>query len=256
MEQHRQNQVAHYRNIARKYKRQRDAAIAICLIALLANTIIHQVIFNRQADNFNAMEEIVGQYRERCDTYSKQIQMLEYENSNIQHDDSKNTPHYFVPNDWTLDTKQPAKIYKSIPLDKNLQEYTWQLCIYLGMPECYETCLAIMWQGTHFDSTLVSSTDDYGLMQINKCNIKSMQDLLGVTDIMQIDQNICSGVYIFYLNYKQFNCDISAALMAYNLGPQATSKLIADGIYSTNYSRSVISKAQMILQDKYDANLI
>lgn len=262
MEQHRQSQVARYRNRARRYRRQRDMIIVISLIVLLASTVIHQVIFDKQADNFDAMEEIVEQYRERCDSYSKQIidlteqvQMLEYENSRMQQDEDQNTQLYFVPDDWTLDTKQAAKIYKSVPLDKDLQEYTWQLCVYLGIPECYETCLAIMWQETNFDPTLVSKTDDYGLMQINRCNIKSMQDLLGITDIMQIDQNICSGVYIFYLNYEQFDRDIGAALMAYNLGPQATNKCLAAGIYSTDYSRSVISKTQMILQDEYDANL-
>ena len=140
------------------------------------------------------------------------------ESSTVQ-DETDETRLYFVPDTLELETAQAAKIYQSIPLDKDLQEYVWYLCVYLEIPECYETILAIMWQETHFDPTLVSKTDDYGLMQINKCNIKSMQDLLGVTDIMQIDQNICSGVYIFYLNYKQFYKDISTTLMAYNLGP-------------------------------------
>lgn len=258
MEQYRQSQVARYRNRARKCRRQRDMIIVISLIVLLASTVIHQVIFNKQDDNFDAMEEIVEQYRERCDSYSKQIielteqvQMLEYENSRMQQNKDQNTQLYFVPDDWTLDTKQAAKIYESVPLDKDLQEYTWQLCVYLEIPECYETCLAIMWQETHFDPTLVSNTDDYGLMQINEINIYALCDTLGITDIMAIDQNICSGVYLFALNYKQFG-NINDALMAYNMGPTATRNCLANGTCSTAYSRSVISKTEMILQDKYD----
>lgn len=177
--------------------------------------------------------------------------MLEYENSRMQQNKGQNTQLYFVPDDWTLDTKQAAKIYESVPLDKDLQEYTWQLCVYLEIPECYETCLAIMWQETHFDPTLVSNTDDYGLMQINEINIYALCDTLGITDIMAIDQNICSGVYLFALNYKQFG-NINDALMAYNMGPTATRNCPANGTYSTAYSRSVISKTEMILQDKYD----
>lgn len=73
MEQYRQSQVARYRNRARKCRRQRDMIIVISLIVLLASMVIHQVIFNKQDDNFDAMEEIVEQYRERCDSYSKQI---------------------------------------------------------------------------------------------------------------------------------------------------------------------------------------
>lgn len=258
MEQYRQSQVARYRNRARKCRRQRDMIIVISLIVLLASTVIHQVIFNKQDDNFDAMEEIVEQYRERCDSYSKQIielteqvQMLEYENSRMQQNKDQNTQLYFVPDDWTLDTKQAAKIYESVPLDKDLQEYTWQLCVYLEIPECYETCLAIMWQETHFDPTLVSNTDDYGLMQINEINIYALRDTLGITDIMAIDQNICSGVYLFALNYKQFG-NINDTLMAYNMGPTATRNCLANGTYSTAYSRSVISKTEMVLQDKYD----
>lgn len=156
-----------------------------------------------------------------------------------------------MPDTWELKATQAAKIYQSIPLDKDLQEYVWELCVYLEIPECYETILAIMWQETHFDPSLTSITNDYGLMQINEINIAVLHDTLGITDIMAVDQNICSGVYLFALNYTQFG-NINEALMAYNMGPTATRNCLANGTYSAAYSRSVISKTEMILQDKYD----
>lgn len=257
MEQQVDRQVTRYKNRARKYKRQRDAVIAVALIIILALTVVHQVIFDKQADNFDQLEEVVQSYRERCDSQqkqivdlTKQIQWLEYENSKMQTDTGE-TRLYFVPDTWELETAQAAKIYQSIPLDKDLQEYVWELCVYLEIPECYETILAIMWQETHFDPSLISETKDYGLMQINETNILGLHDTLGITDIMAVDQNICSGVYLFALNYKQFG-NINEALMGYNMGPTATRNCLANGTYSTAYSRSVISKTQMILQDKYN----
>lgn len=241
----------------RRYKKQRDAVITVALIIILALTVVHQVIFYKQLDNFDQLEEVVQSYRKRCESQQKQIvdlteqiNWLEYENSQMQNDTNE-TRLYFVPDTWELKATQAAKIYQSIPLDKDLQEYVWELCVYLEIPECYETILAIMWQETHFDPSLTSITNDYGLMQINEINIAVLHDTLGITDIMAVDQNICSGVYLFALNYKQFG-NINEALMAYNMGPTATRNCLANGTYSAAYSRCVISKTEMILQDKYD----
>lgn len=65
------------------------------------------------------------------------------ESSTVQ-DETDETRLYFVPDTLELETAQAAKIYQSIPLDKDLQEYVWYLCVYLEIPECYETILAIM----------------------------------------------------------------------------------------------------------------
>jgi cell division protein FtsL len=267
MEQQSNPTIARYRKRAEQYRQQRNITTIIALLIILVLFVAHQFVFYQQLNNLNRLEKVVESYRNRCDAYQEQvvdlidkIQMLEYENSKLQKKtkeikEAKETKVLFVPNDWTLSTGKSAKIYKSVPLDKNLQEYTWQLCEYLDVPECYETCLAIMWQETHYDSTLVSGTNDYGLMQVNECNINSLHDKLGITDIMAVDQNICSGVYLFTLNYRQFG-STNEALMAYNIGPSATEDCLANGIYSTGYSRSVISKTQMILQDEYDPAIV
>jgi len=271
MEQQVNKQIIRYKNSARRYKKQRDAVIIVALIIIFALTVVYQAIFDKQADNFEQLEEIVQSYHERCDSQQRQIcrsyrahpkfedesSTMQDESSTMQdesstmQDETDETRLYFVPDTWELETAQAAKIYQSIPLDKDLQEYVWDLCVYLEIPECYETILAIMWQETHFDASLVSATNDYGLMQINEINIYALCDTLGITDIMAVDQNICSGVYLFAINYKQFG-NINEALMAYNMGPAATYDCLANGTYSTDYSRSVISKTEMILQDKYD----
>lgn len=179
----------------RRYKKQRDAVITVALIIILALTVVHQVIFYKQLDNFDQLEEVVQSYRKRCESQQKQIvdlteqiNWLEYENSQMQNDTNE-TRLYFVPDTWELKATQAAKIYQSIPLDKDLQEYVWELCVYLEIPECYETILAIMWQETHFDPSLTSITNDYGLMQINEINIAVLHDTLGITDIMAIRQH-------------------------------------------------------------------
>lgn len=195
MEQQVNKQIIRYKNSARRYKKQRDAVITVALIIILALTVVHQVIFYKQLDNFDQLEEVVQSYRKRCESQQKQIvdlteqiNWLEYENSQMQNDTNE-TRLYFVPDTWELKATQAAKIYQSIPLDKDLQEYVWELCVYLEIPECYETILAIMWQETHFDPSLTSITNDYGLMQINEINIAVLHDTLGITDIMAIRQH-------------------------------------------------------------------
>lgn len=77
----------------RRYKKQRDAVITVALIIILALTVVHQVIFYKQLDNFDQLEEVVQSYRKRCESQQKQIvdlteqiNWLEYENSQMQND--------------------------------------------------------------------------------------------------------------------------------------------------------------------------
>lgn len=262
MEQQSKRRVNRYRNEMLKYKKQRNIVIIAAAIAILTICNIEAAMFNKQLEAFDQLNEVVNSYKQRCSEQreqiielTEQIKLLEYRNrqsSDVTHGTyAVQTTAYFVPTDWSLETNEDATIYQSIPLSQELQKYTWKLCEYLEMPECYETCLAIMWQETNYDADLVSETNDYGIMQVNICNLVALEEQLGITDIMAIDQNICSGVYLFALNYRQFN-NINDALMGYNMGPTQASNLLHDGIYSSAYSRSVIRKTQMILQDEYD----
>lgn len=75
---------------------------------------------------------------------------------------------------------------------------------------------AIIKTESNFNPNLTSRTNDYGLMQINACNVSWLQDELGVTDLFDPAQNIESGVYILSRFLKRYS--LADALMAYNCG--------------------------------------
>lgn len=128
---------------------------------------------------------------------------------------------------------QVPTIY-DIPLDTELQRYTYDLCVEYDVEEYYPLMLAVMWHESNFNEKVVSKTNDYGLMQINKINHKWLSEKLGITDFLDAKQNIKAGVYMlstYLLKYK----DIDKALMAYNLGEAGARRYWKAGKYTTKY---------------------
>lgn len=142
-----------------------------------------------------------------------------------------------------------APLY-NIPLSEELQQYTYDQCLYYGIEDYYEIALAIMWQESNYTTDVVSSTNDYGIMQINKCNHNELYDVLNIVDIMDPKDNIQSGIYILH-NLVKRSDDVHQVLVSYNMGPTRCKQLRAEGIYSSKYSRGVMDKAELILTNNY-----
>ncbi len=131
------------------------------------------------------------------------------------------------------EVEQVPTIY-DIPLDTELQSYTYDLCVEYGVEEYYPLMLAVMWHESNFNEKVVSETNDYGLMQINKINHKWLSEKFGITDFLDAKQNIKAGVYMlstYLLKYE----DIDKALMAYNLGETGARRYWNAGKYTTKY---------------------
>jgi hypothetical protein len=131
----------------------------------------------------------------------------------------------------------------NIPISKDLQEYTYKLCRERGVE--YELVLALMFAESSYRSGLVSSTNDYGIMQINKCNHAWLKRDLGITDFLDPKQNINGGTYMLSKLAAKYP-NTHKMLMAYNAGEGGAAKLWNDGIYSTLYSRKIVGKAEEI----------
>lgn len=159
------------------------------------------------------------------------IELLEKETKTIQYDRAA-VPTY------------------TLPLSDELQQYTYDRCRYYGIEDYYEIVLAMMWRESTFDPTKISSTNDYGLMQINECNLESLNEILGSVDIMDPESNIESGVYILSTLFERYE-SIDKALMAYNLGPGGAAKQWSQGNYTNFYSRDITSKAELIKSNQY-----
>lgn len=144
--------------------------------------------------------------------------------------------------DLTLQTTPPTKIertYYEVPLSKEVQDYIFELA------EEYHVdgslIFAMIETESNFEIGLVSRTNDYGLMQINKCNHKRLQEQLGVVDFLDPKQNILAGTYMISGHLEANNGDYTKALMCYNMGAYGARKAWAKGITSTSYTKKVLA---------------
>ncbi len=145
-----------------------------------------------------------------------------------------------------VESVEPIIPVYNINLSKELQEFTYRQCVDYGIEEYYTLILAVMWQESGFVSDVISSTNDYGLMQINIINHESLRQALGVTDFLNAEDNIRCGVYILSNNIKNCGGNIGHALMSYNMGPFGAARLWSQGIHETTYVQAIRDKEQKI----------
>lgn len=129
-----------------------------------------------------------------------------------------------------------------IVTDGNLLDYDLQVtmqacCEEYGVP--YALALAVADVESRFDPDAASSTNDYGLMQINQVNHGRLLEQ-GI-DPMTPAGNIEAGV-LFLSDYLTAYGDPELAVMAYNCGPSGAQNLWAAGTYSTDHSRKVMDR--------------
>lgn len=122
-------------------------------------------------------------------------------------------------------------------LDYRLQETMQACCEEYGVP--YALALAVADVESRFDPDAASSTNDYGLMQINQVNHGWLLEQ-GI-DPMTPAGNIEAGV-MFLSDYLTAYGDPELAVMAYNCGPSGAQNLWAAGTHSTDYSRKVMDR--------------
>lgn len=124
-------------------------------------------------------------------------------------------------------------------LDVGVQEFTYYLAY--GYNIDFYLLMALMEQESMYEVDAISSTGDYGLMQINRCNHEWLSEELGITDFLDPYQNIMAGTYEIHRLFEKYG-DTNKVLMAYNLGEGGARKLWNQGIYETNYTRSIAEK--------------
>lgn len=126
-------------------------------------------------------------------------------------------------------------------LSDELQEFTYYLCeaYYID----FNFAMAVMCTESSFNADVVSVTDDYGLMQINKRNHTELKEALGITDFTEPYQNIRAGLYILRRLFEKYD-EPAMVCMAYNMGEYGASVLWDNGVYATSYSQKVLAKAE------------
>lgn len=125
-------------------------------------------------------------------------------------------------------------------LDEDVQEFIHYLSA--GYNIDFYFIMAVIECESNYRADVISKTDDYGLMQINKCNHEWMGEALGITDFLDPYQNVMAGTYRFYQLFTKYEGDTAKVLMAYNMGDGGASRLWQQGIYETAYSRKIMQK--------------
>lgn len=192
-----------------------------------------------------------GSNHEKKDTATKTYaseELLVYPSPiKVTSTDSIQTPEQTAtptPTPTPTQTQTPIKKQKkektppdlNIPLDYDIQIYIYKQCQYDDDLYCF--IMALIKQESGFDEKEVSSTNDYGLMQINACNHDSLQDKYGKKNFLDPYDNVYCGIRIIKGYLKEYEYK-NLALMAYNMGEGGARRLWKKGIYSSEYSRKV-----------------
>ena len=144
---------------------------------------------------------------------------------------------------------EPPVLYYDCPLSHDLQDYIRQLCETENVP--MGLVIAMIDKESTFRASVVSTTDDYGLMQINVINHEWLSEQYGITDFLDPYQNVFCGIKILSGHLENYDGDLSRALMAYNMGAGGARRLWNQGIYSTSYTTYILNAMSV-----YDSSMI
>ena len=130
-----------------------------------------------------------------------------------------------------------------IPLDAEIQAYIYYLC------EAYEMdfnfVMGLIKTESSFQVDIISKTNDFGLMQINKINHEWLSKKFGFDDYLDPYQNVQAGLYILRNLFEKYEKP-NMVLMAYNMGETGARRLWEQEIFQSNYSNKVIENINVI----------
>lgn len=135
----------------------------------------------------------------------------------------------------------PVPVFKYIDCAMPIEKQQWVLeyCGSVGLD--FELVMAIIRVESNFTEDAISRTSDYGYMQINHGNHAWLRQQLGVTNFLEMKDNIKAGTYILkILSDKYGSENINSIMMAYNMGEPGARRLWNQGIYSSKYSRLIV----------------
>jgi Soluble lytic murein transglycosylase and related regulatory proteins (some contain LysM/invasin domains) len=135
-----------------------------------------------------------------------------------------------------------APYHSSIPISRELQEYTYLRCRELDLD--YALVLALIWKESRFTEHAVNintnGTQDSGLMQINDTNRTWLYAELGIDNLMDPYQNIRAGTEMlsrFTQKHGAHN-----ALLAYQFGEEGMQAQLARGATTTPQIEQLYAK--------------
>lgn len=127
--------------------------------------------------------------------------------------------------------------YFDVPLSHGLQRYIYEVCADEGVP--VSLIIAMIDHESRFSPEAVSSTNDYGLMQINAINHEWLEEQYRTADMLDPYQNVFCGIKLIGRYIAKYE-DYGKALMAYNMGDYGARKAWDSGINTSSYSTAIL----------------
>lgn len=133
--------------------------------------------------------------------------------------------------------------FADIPLSEEIQTYLYNRCMEKGIS--FDLMVALIDHESKFKKYAASPTGDHGLCQINLAANEDRIEKLGVYSLYDEYSNIDIAIDILSDLYSRYE-DTGVVLMAYNMGETGARRLWEQGIWETEYSVSIMTKAQSL----------
>lgn len=137
----------------------------------------------------------------------------------------------------------------NVPLDDDLQKHIIETCKRYHIDS--SIVFAVICKESGYDAgTVGDGGNSLGLMQIQGKWHRERMERLGCDDLMNPFQNVTVGIDILANLLYRYEGEPERALMAYNAGVAgANTYWFSKGVYSTEYSRAVMAKAEELRGD-------
>lgn len=133
--------------------------------------------------------------------------------------------------------------YYSIPLSNEDQDYLRSLCQKYNVS--FRVMLGLIQIESYYNPNSLSSTNDYGICQVNKCHHEWLSAVFGQTNFFDMYFNMECGVYMLSRYLDKGYC-IEQALIGYNLSERGMLNKWNNGIHHTYYSDKVLNAANKL----------
>lgn len=143
----------------------------------------------------------------------------------------------------TIKNYNTNKLYRNIPLSARFQNWIDKKCNEYGIST--SVVMGVIATESNFNISAIGDAGEaFGLMQVQKKWHRSRMSKLGITDLLNCYDNVHVGIDFLAELYKANNKNWHKTLMAYNGGQAYANKRCRNGLYSSEYSRKVMSKAE------------
>lgn len=171
-------------------------------------------------------------------------------------------PYNTMSADWGSEIYKAGFVYYQIPPEYEeaggcfpevVQAYLWSICKERDIDYYIAVSLIERESGYKWDRT-GDDGNSKGYMQVYEKWHCDRMEAEGVSDLYNPYQNIRVGLsYLKEIQDEYLDSSgISCVLMVYNMGETTAKRVWSKGVYSTEYSREIISRAQEIKQELQD----